>query len=119
MKRPEGRTGRTGRTGRRTWRPAGLNGLNGSDEGALLDPGSWEQWSGRDYLLIRDLPSSERPRERLARFGPAYLSDAELLAIIWRTGTSGNARESALDVAGRALARFGGLAGLARAARRS
>jgi DNA repair protein RadC len=96
--------------------PGGLDGLNGSDEGALLDPGSWERWSGRDYLLIRDLPSSERPRERLARFGPAYLSDAELLAIIWRTGTSGNARESALDVAGRALARFGGLAGLARAA---
>jgi DNA repair protein RadC len=44
------------------------------------------------------------------------LSNGELLAIIWRTGTSGNARESALDIAGRALSRFGGLAGLARAA---
>jgi DNA repair protein RadC len=44
------------------------------------------------------------------------LSNAELLAIIWRTGTSGTARESALDIASRALARFDGLAGLARAA---
>ena len=53
---------------------------------------------------MRHLPSSERPRERLARYGPEHLSNTELLAIIWRTGTSGNARESALDVASRALA---------------
>jgi DNA repair protein RadC len=71
--------------------------------------------TGRGYLLIRDLPSSERPRERLARYGPEPLSTSELLAIIWRTGTAGSARESALDVASRALARFDGLAGLARA----
>ncbi len=71
--------------------------------------------TGRDYLLIRDMPSSERPRERLARYGPEHLSNGELLAIIWRTGTSGRSRESALDVANRALARFGGLPGLAQA----
>src|SRR5262245_62018256 len=41
---------------------------------------------GRDYLLMRHLPSSERPRERLARYGPEQLSNTELLAIIWRTG---------------------------------
>jgi DNA repair protein RadC len=52
----------------------------------------------------------------MARYGPEHLSNGELLAIIWRTGTSGKARESALDVATRALARFDGLAGLARAA---
>ncbi|MGH2370443.1 MAG: RadC family protein [Chloroflexota bacterium] len=69
----------------------------------------------RRYLLIRDMPSSERPRERLARYGPEHLTTGELLAIIWRTGTSGKERESALDVANRALARFDGLAGLARA----
>ncbi|HEX2033055.1 MAG TPA: DNA repair protein RadC [Chloroflexota bacterium] len=61
------------------------------------------------------MPSSERPRERLARFGPEYLTTAELLAIIWRTGTSGAVRESALEIATRALARFDGLAGIARA----
>ncbi len=65
------------------------------------------------------MPSSERPRERLARYGPEHLSNGELLAIIWRTGSSGRSRESALDVANRALARLGGLAGLAGLAKAS
>jgi DNA repair protein RadC len=67
------------------------------------------------YLMIRDLPAEERPRERLAQYGAAQLSNAELLAIIWRTGSSGAERESAVAVANRALATFSGLAGLARA----
>lgn len=61
---------------------------------------------------IKELPTTERPRERLARLGPGALSTAELLAIILRTGVGG---ESVLDVATRLLARYGGLAGLARA----
>lgn len=61
---------------------------------------------------IRDLPPSERPRERLRERGAAALSSAELLAIILRTGTPS---ENVLALAGRALARFGGLTGLARA----
>jgi DNA repair protein RadC len=61
------------------------------------------------------MPASERPRERLSAHGPEALSIAELIAIVWRTGTSGNHRESALDLATRALATHGGLAGLARA----
>src|SRR3990172_457224 len=64
------------------------------------------------HPLIRDLPASERPRERLRAFGPSALSNAELLAIILRTGAAG---ESVLSVATRALVRFGGLGGLARA----
>ncbi|MCS6802107.1 MAG: DNA repair protein RadC [Chloroflexota bacterium] len=64
------------------------------------------------YLLIRDLPTSERPRERLLHYGPAALSNAELIAIIWRTGT---ARESVLDLASRTLSQFGSLAALGRA----
>lgn len=67
------------------------------------------------YVPIRDMPASERPRERLASHGPEALSIAELIAIIWRTGTSGAHRESALDLASRALAAHGGLTGLARA----
>jgi len=62
--------------------------------------------------LIRDLPTQERPRERLKEKGAASLSTAELLAIILRTGA---ASESVLDVATRLLARFDGLAGLTRA----
>jgi DNA repair protein RadC len=65
--------------------------------------------------LIRDLPSDERPRERLAKYGAANLSNAELLAIIWRTGSSGKERESVLALAQRALSAFGSLAGLAKA----
>lgn len=40
-------------------------------------------------MAITDWPSHERPRERLIRGGPGQLSDAELLAIFLRTGTSG------------------------------
>lgn len=61
---------------------------------------------------IRELPSGERPRERLARFGASVLSDSELLAIILRVGVGG---ENVIRVAERMLARFGGLSGLARA----
>ena len=64
------------------------------------------------YIMIRDLPTAERPRERLRNYGPSYLSNAELLAIILRTGTSS---ESVLSLSARLLSQFGGLAGLARA----
>lgn len=36
--------------------------------------------------LIRDLPVSERPRERLREHGATYLSNAELLTILLRIG---------------------------------
>lgn len=62
--------------------------------------------------LIRDIPTRERPRERLKEKGAASLSTAELLAIVLRTGA---ASESVLDLATRLLAQFGGLAGLTRA----
>lgn len=39
---------------------------------------------------IRELPSSERPRERLKSHGARALSSAELLAILLGTGTEGN-----------------------------
>ena len=61
---------------------------------------------------IRDLPASERPRERLRERGAAALSSSELLAIILRTGAPS---ENVLALASRTLARFGGLAGLAKA----
>ena len=61
---------------------------------------------------IRQLPASERPRERLRDRGAAALSNSELLAIILRTGTPS---ENALALATTALARFHGLAGLVRA----
>jgi DNA repair protein RadC len=61
------------------------------------------------YTLIRDLPASDRPRERLRDSGPDALSSAELLAILLRVGGSG---ESALSQATRLLHHFEGLPGL-------
>ena len=61
---------------------------------------------------IRDLPADERPRERLSHYGASILSNAELLAIILRTGLPS---ESVLSLSTRLLAEFRGLPGLARA----
>lgn len=63
-------------------------------------------------LRIRDLPVSERPRERLAQHGAESLSNADLLAILLRTGLRG---QSAVAVAEQLLTRFGRLESLARA----
>ena len=63
-------------------------------------------------LLIRDLPAKERPRERLGDHGPAYLSNAELIAILLRTGTTA---ENVIALATRLLSHYGSLKGLARA----
>lgn len=62
--------------------------------------------------LIRDMSPSDRPRERLQTRGAGSLSDAELLAIILRTGS---ASESALALATRLLSQFKGLGGLVNA----
>ena len=60
---------------------------------------------------IRDLPNGERPRERLKEYGPRYLSNTELIAILLRTGVKG---ENVLSMSSRLLARTEGLAGLGR-----
>lgn len=58
------------------------------------------------------MPGSERPRERLKQHGPGALSNAELLAIILRTGS---VQENVLRLAERILIRYQGLHGLAQA----
>ena len=60
--------------------------------------------------LIRELPADERPRERLLAQGARALGDAELLAILLRTGRPG---ASAIEVAREILTAIGGLPGLA------
>jgi DNA repair protein RadC len=61
---------------------------------------------------IRELPAAERPRERLALRGAGGLSSAELIALVWGSGSSGR---SAIGLAEDALARHEGLTALARA----
>lgn len=66
----------------------------------------------RADLTVRDLPSSERPRERLAALGTQALSGQELLACLLGRGFSG---ESVMTTAQRLLNRFGGLYGISQA----
>ena len=64
------------------------------------------------HVTIHDMPTGERPRERLQHYGPQALSTAELMAILLRTGSQG---ENVLALATRLLVEFGGLAGLVKA----
>ncbi|HEX2916104.1 MAG TPA: DNA repair protein RadC [Chloroflexia bacterium] len=57
------------------------------------------------------MPSEDRPREKLSRFGPGSLTDSELLAILLRTGVQG---ENVLTLSQRLLRDYGGLTGLSR-----
>jgi len=61
---------------------------------------------------IKDMAAQDRPRERLAREGADALSNAELIAILLRTGLKGY---SAIHIAQQLLAKFGTLDALARA----
>lgn len=54
-------------------------------------------------VKIKDLPKHKRPREKLSEKGAENLSDAELLAILIRTGRSG---KSALDIAKETLKKY-------------
>jgi len=63
-------------------------------------------------LKIKDQPASERPRERLAAKGPGALTDAELIAILLRTGLKG---ANAVEIGAQLLRKFGSLQALARA----
>jgi DNA repair protein RadC len=67
-------------------------------------------------MPLKDLPADARPREKLLARGPAALSDAELLALLLRTGIQG---KSVLHLADELLADpaknpngFGGISGL-------
>ncbi len=60
-------------------------------------------------MPLKDLPVAARPREKLLALGPSALADAELLALLLRTGVRGT---GVLQLAEGVLARFGGFAGL-------
>lgn len=62
--------------------------------------------------VLRELPPAERPRERMELRGAGGLTSAELVGLLWGSGSRGR---SAVDLAEDAIARFDGLTGLARA----
>ena len=64
----------------------------------------------RYHVRIREIPSDERPRERLLHFGADALNSAELLAILLRTGTE---KHSAVGLGDYLLSHFNGIRGIA------
>ncbi|MDR6890037.1 MULTISPECIES: RadC family protein [Variovorax] len=63
-------------------------------------------------MAFKDLPAHARPREKLIARGAAALADAELLALLLRTGVAG---KNVLQLAQELLDHFGGLSGLLQA----
>ena len=55
-------------------------------------------------MKIKDITPENRPRERLEKQGPSVLSDAELLAIILKTG---NKTENVIDMSNRLISKYG------------
>jgi DNA repair protein RadC len=60
-------------------------------------------------MVLKDIPPAARPREKLLAQGPAALADAELIALLLRSGLPG---VSVLQLAQQMLDHFGGLTGL-------
>jgi len=61
-------------------------------------------------MRILDIPKEGRPRERFLKHGPEVLSDAELLAILLRTGTrgkKGEKGENVIDMSNRLIKEYG------------
>ena len=63
-------------------------------------------------MVLKDLPPDARPREKLLALGPTALADAELIALLLRTGFKGT---TVLALAQQLLDSFGGLTGLLQA----
>lgn len=61
---------------------------------------------------VRELPVAERPRERLVARGAAGLSSAELIGLLWSSGSRGSAISATAEDA---LIRCDGISGLASA----
>ena len=63
------------------------------------------------HFSVQELSSQEQPREKLKKHGAAMLTDAELLAIVLRSGSS---KYNVLDTARLLLKASGGIHGLSR-----
>lgn len=60
---------------------------------------------GKEYILkIKDMPSEDKPREKLAKYGPSTLSVPELVAVLLNTGTK---KEEVMSMATRMIKEYG------------
>jgi len=62
-----------------------------------------------NYFMIKEMPTLERPREKMINYGSKTLSNAELLAILIG---SGNAKQNAIELSRMIINNFGGLVAL-------
>jgi DNA repair protein RadC len=60
--------------------------------------------SQKKTMKLKDIDPQNRPKERLAQHGPIVLSNAELLAIILRTGSK---YENVVDMSNRLISKYG------------
>ncbi len=59
----------------------------------------------KPYVLkIKDMPSEDKPREKLSKYGPSALSVAELVAVVLATGTK---KEDVMSMASRIIRDYG------------
>jgi DNA repair protein RadC len=58
----------------------------------------------RYVLRVRDLPIDDKPREKMAKYGPSALNMAELVAVLWGVGTR---REEVMEMSHRVLKEYG------------
>lgn len=64
-----------------------------------------EDVPGKEYILkIKDMPSEDKPREKLAKYGPSTLSVPELVAVLLNTGTK---KEEVMSMATRMIKEYG------------
>ena len=55
-------------------------------------------------MRIKDISKENRPRERFQKYSASGLNDAELLAIILQSGSSG---ENVIDISHRLISKYG------------
>lgn len=81
----------------------------------LGEPDADEPEVTYDYVALKDRPADEQPRERLAAHGASALSDAELIGLVFGTGTRVGGRSlSAVELGASLLKAYGSLAKMAR-----
>jgi DNA repair protein RadC len=61
------------------------------------------------HATVHDMPTGDRPRERLQKHGAESLSNSDLVAIILRNGSQ---RDNVIELASKILIKYGGLSGL-------
>lgn len=82
---------------------------------ALAEPEPAPPDATHEYVALKHRPADEQPRERLATHGPSLLSDAELLGLVFGTGTRVAGRSvSAVELGAGLLKTYRSLARLAR-----